>query len=527
MLRSNRRLFPGIPEPSYYALVAILVGIGTAGGIWLYKRLIALSHNLFFGVLTRGPHSWLICLSPVLGGALVGWLKQRFWGHERFHGVSGVIEAVARQQGKLPYSKAPFKVLASALSIGSGASVGPEDPSVQIGANLASFLGRVFTLSGEQVRLLVVAGAAAGIATAFNAPIAAVFFAVEILLGEISTGSLGIVILATVSAAVLTQAISGTQPAFLIPAYHFRSLGELPFYFVLGLLSGPLSALYIRLLYLLPRAFRALRIPIWLKTALAGGIVGVVGIFLPQIFGVGYETIEDVLQGLEVGAGLLLLLALAKLILTPVSLGGGFVGGVFAPALFLGAMLGAAWGQVVNGLFPALQIAPAAFALVGMAAMLAGAVHAPMTAILLLFEMTRDYHIILPLMFAVVVSLWLSRRLERHSVYTLGLSQAGLRLDHLRLQRALLGGVELEAVTVEATAPCAEKTIRQIPWPASSLIVVLRRERQTIIPRGATRIRPGDSLIFIAEPAAREQIYRLCRRPDEADASGVLPYQEC
>jgi len=506
-----------IPESSRYAMAAVLTGLGTASGIWIYKGLIRAFHRLAFSfVPTAGPGRWLICLPPVLGGALVGWLSQRFLGQESLHGVTGIIESVARRQGELAYRKTPVKALASAISIGSGASVGPEDPSVQVGANLASFLARLLALTGEQRRLLVTAGAAAGIAAAFNAPVASVFFAAEILLGEISTGSLGVVVLAAVSSAALTQAISGVQPAFLIPSYSFRSLAELPFYFSLGLLTGPVSAIYVRLLYLLRHRFAGLRIPLWLKTMLAGTIVGVSGIFLPQILGTGYDTIEDVLQGATLSLAFLLVLMLTKLVLTPLCLGGGFVGGMFAPALFIGTMLGAAYGQLIHLLFPGWSVSPPAFALVSMAAMLAGAIHAPMTAILLLFEMTRDYHIILPLMFAVVVSLFLSRRLERHSAYTLGLVQAGLRLDHIRLQRALLGGVELEGISVEAGAACAGKPVRALPWPRAALIVALRRERRTIIPRATTRIRPGDLLIFIAEAEAREQVYALCRQAGDS-----------
>ena len=201
---------------------------------------------------------------------------------------------------------------------------------------------------------------------------------------------------------------------------------------MLGVLAGIISAIYIRAIYQAHDVFHDLKAPRWVKPAIAGVIVGVVGIFLPQIFGVGYSTIEQILNGQVTSLGLLIALLIAKLILTPVSIGGGFPGGVFAPSLFLGATLGAAFGTIVQLAIPGYPIVPAAFALVGMAAVLAGAVHAPLTAIILLFEMTNDYHIILPLMFAVVVSLLVSQRLQHDSVYELGLARKGVRLQRGR-----------------------------------------------------------------------------------------------
>lgn len=442
---------------------ALLVGLTSGMGIWLFKRLVDLTHRAAFEELAPrlAPYgAWTIVFVPLLGGVVVGLIKRWFIGAERHHGVAGIMEAVALTGGRLRYQRIPAKTVAAALSIGSGASVGPEDPSVQIGANLGSMFGRVLRLSDERVCTLVAAGAASGIAAAFNAPIAGVFFAVEIVLGELSSGALGVVVLAAVISAVFTQAIAGPQPAFIVPPYAFNSVWELPLYLGLGLLAGPLAAVYIRALYAAHDAFHAWHIPAWLKPAAAGLLVGVVGIFLPQIFGVGYETIEGLLSGGAWPISLLLALLVAKLILTPVSIGGGFVGGVFAPSLFLGAVLGGAYGQVCAQLFPSLGVAPAAFAMVGMAAVLAGAVHAPLTAILLLFEMTHDYRIILPLMFAVMISLLVSQRLQRDSVYTLSLARKGIRLqrgrdidvmDALRVSEVMLE----EKVTLSPDFPVA------------------------------------------------------------------------
>lgn len=423
-------------ETVIFGALAVLVGLASAAGVWLFKWLIDQVHWLVFeklGLALQPLGGWTVLLLPGLGGLLVG-LMLHFWiGQERHHGVAGIMEAVALAGGRLRYQRVPAKAVAAAISIGSGASVGPEDPSVQIGANLGSMFGQKLHLSEERLRALVAAGAASGIAAAFNAPIAGVFFALEIILGEISGSALGIVVLSAVTSAVFTQAVSGPEPAFQVPAYAFNSAWELPFYLVLGLLSGPVAALYVRLLYLAQDLFqRWIKLPRWARPILAGLLVGLAGIGLPQVFGVGYETIEKILLGENLGLALLLALMVAKLVLTPLSIAGGFPGGVFAPSLFIGAALGGAFGQAASLLFPGLAINPAAFAMVGMSALLAGAVHAPLTAILLLFEMTHDYRIILPLMFAVVVSLLLSQRLQRDSVYTLGLARKGIRLDRGR-----------------------------------------------------------------------------------------------
>jgi len=435
-------------------LSAMAVGLAAGAGIWLFKQMIGWAHTAAFGWLATalgrlGP--WTVALLPAVGGLVVGWLWQRFVGHERYHGVAGVMEAVALAGGRLEYHLAPMKTVAAALSIGSGASVGPEDPSVQVGANLGSFVGQKLRFSDDWTRTLVAAGVAAGIAAAFNAPIAGVFFALEIVLGEIgSGGGLGAVVLAAVTSAVFTQSVSGPQPAFRVPEYAFHSAVELPLYLGLGLLAGPLAATYIAALYTAKDLFGRWRIPDRLKPAAAGLAVGVVGVWLPQVFGVGYDTIDAIFNGPQMTVTLLLLLLAAKLILTAVSIGGGFPGGVFAPSLFLGATLGGAYGMVAAQLFPRLLIAAPAYAMVGMAAVLAASVHAPLTAILLLFEMTRDYRIILPLMFAVIIAMLLSQALRRDSVYTLSLARKGLRLERGR-DVEVLEGITVGEVMERAT----------------------------------------------------------------------------
>lgn len=444
---------------------AIGVGLASGIGVWLFKSLIVLTHDFVYntiGINLGGVNPWLIALIPVAGGLVVGLIMYFFIGAERHHGVAGVMEAVALAGGRLRFRRMPIKAIASALSIGTGASVGPEDPSVQIGANFGSMLGQWMHLSDERMRSLVAAGAASGIGAAFNAPIAGVFFALEIVLGEISGSSFGIVVISAVISAVFTQAVTGTTPAFQVPPYAFGSVWELPLYLGLGLLAGPVGALYVRGLYRAQDIFQMwVRIPRWLKPALAGLLVGLVGVLLPQILGVGYDTIESILLGKSVGLTVLIILLFAKLIMTSVCIAGGFPGGVFAPSLFIGAMLGAAYGGIMDGLFPILNISPPAFAMVGMAAVLAGAVHSPLTAIILLFEMTDDYHIILPLMFAVVVSMLLAQRLQSDSVYTLSLARKGIRLERGRDVEVLETLTVEEVMTAEPDALHERDSLRR------------------------------------------------------------------
>jgi len=453
-----------LSESVILSAAAVLIGLASGAGIWGLKKLIALSEWFFFTELAHrfSPlGNWQVVILPVIGGLVVGLILHFGIGKERYHGVAGIIEACALGGGKLPYLKMPIRVLAAALSIGSGASVGPEDPSVQVGANIGSAVGQWLHLSEERLRSMTASGVAAGVAAAFNAPIAGVFFALEVLLGELNGSAFGFAAVAAVTSSIFIQATLGKQPAFLIPEYAFHSLWELPLYLLLGLFAGLLAAGYVHLIAFTRRQFHRMIIPTWLKPATAGLLVGLVGMRLPQIFGVGYTTIENVLSGVNYAAPLLLILLLTKLLMTSISIGGGFAGGVFAPALFLGAVLGGAFGTTADVWFPGVVSAAPSFALVGMAAVLAGAVQAPLTAILLLFEMTQDYHIILPLMFAVAVSLAVSRKIGKESVYSLPLVQNGIRLEHGRdvevLQRISVG----EVMTAELTSLHSDDSLQQ------------------------------------------------------------------
>ncbi len=345
------------------------------------------------------------------------------------------MESVAYSGGRLPYGKVPFKALLASFSIGAGASVGPEDPSVQIGANLGSLFGQRLRLSDDRVRLLVAAGAAGGVAAAFRAPIAGVFFALEIILGDFSTSSFSVVVLTSVVASVFTRAIDAGGPELGIRQYSLGGFQEIPLYVFLGLLIAPMAILFIRTLYWQHDVWHHLKLSKPLKTALAGVIVGIIGVFLPQILGTGRETMNAMLNqsGTEFSIALLLGLAFAKMVASTISLGGGFVGGMFAPSLFVGAAFGGAYGRIIQPIFAGnLSADPAAFAMAGMAAMMTGVIRAPITAILLLFELTNDYNLILPIMLVVAVCLILVERFAPDGIYQHGLARKGVRLSRGR-----------------------------------------------------------------------------------------------
>ncbi|GAB4530781.1 MAG: chloride channel protein [Anaerolineales bacterium] len=403
--------------------------------------------------------SWWPLLLPVVGGLIVGAMKQWLIQREKHHGVAGIMQAVSFAGGRIPYRRVPLKALAAVISIGSGASVGPEDPSVQIGSGIGSMIGQLFHMTEDRMRVLVATGAASGIATAFNAPIAGVFFAMELVLGEYESGAFSVLVLGAVTAAVVTRSWVGpNNPAFPVPPYAFHGAYELPFYLMLGFLAAFVSLAYIKALYLAHDWFHESRLPIWARPVLIGFLLGVIGLFVPQILGDGHETTGEILRGVGMFPTFLLLVLALKLILTALSLGSGFVGGVFAPSLLLGAALGGAFGAFSVYLFPGMALQPSAFALVGMAAVLAGAVRAPGTAVMLLFEMTNDYRIFLPLMFSVVVSMFISELLEPESVYTLSLVRSGIRLQRGRdvdVMQALMVKdvmVSIPALVTESTS---------------------------------------------------------------------------
>ncbi len=462
-------IFGRLSESTILLILAVVLGLTTGAGVWLFRHGIEFFQSVYregiLGHLLEGLGAWAIVLLLGIAGLIVGLLVDRFVGTERHHGVAGIMESVALAGGRLRYRRMPIKATLASFSIGAGASVGPEDPSVQIGANLGSLLGQKLRLSDDRVRLLVAAGAASGIASVFRAPIAGVFFALEVVLGDFSTGAFGVVVLAAVIASVFTTAIEVGPPELGIRSYALGGPPEILLYILLGILIALVSAVFIRVLYWQHDFWHHLSIPIPIKIMCAGLIVGLIAVFLPQIMGTGQPTMNLVLNNNDAGLtiGLLLILGIAKIIATTISLGGGFVGGMFAPSLFVGAVLGSAFGQIVNQIFPrAFAANPAAYAMAGMAAAMTGVIRSPITAVLLLFELTNDYNLILPIMLTVAVCLFVTERLAPDGIYHYGLARKGIRLSQGR-------DIDLmQTITVSEAMSTDPQTVRA-SLPASQL----------------------------------------------------------
>jgi chloride channel protein, CIC family len=426
-------------ETQVLLVSGLVVGVGAGLGAVVFRELISGFTFLFFNVLRPalstllGPYA--IIFIPAMGGLIFGPIIYFFAREAKGHGVPEVMLAVAQKGGRIRPIVAAIKSVASAVCIGSGGSVGREGPIVQIGSALGSTWGQLFRMSDARIRTLVACGAAGGIAATFNAPIAGVFFALEIILGEFSTRSFGIVVIASVTASVIGRAAFGNVPAFPLPAYQVVHVSEFPFYIVLGILGALAGIAFTRILYWFEDRFDAVKMPEYLKPVPGGLLLGALGFFLPQIFGVGYPAMSAALAG-KYALGVLALLVIAKILAVSLTIGSGGSGGVFAPSLFIGAMLGEAYGSFLQGVFPALITHPGNYGLVGMAAVFAGAARAPITAVIILFELTGDYSVILPLMFAVVISTIVADVFGKETIYTLKLRRRGIELrtgkpDHL------------------------------------------------------------------------------------------------
>jgi CIC family chloride channel protein len=425
-----------------FSLIAILVGIITGFGAVFFRALIAVVHNLFFfgrfsthfdaNVHTlASPWGVFIILAPVVGGMGVVFLVRTFAPEARGHGVPEVMDAIFYNEGRIRPAVAIVKSLASALAIGSGSAVGREGPIIQIGASLGSSIAELIGLQVWQRITLVAAGAGAGIAATFNTPIGGVLFAVELMMPEVSTRTFLPVALSTGTATFIGRIFFGPRAAFNVPpvgmlSVHPSGAYVLMLYALLGVAAGAGAAGFIRGLHFAEDKFERIKNP-FARHALGMGAVGaMMYAFLRlsghyEIQGVGYATIQDVLLGVVSAAPFLGLLFAAKLVATSLSLGSGSSGGIFSPSLFMGATLGGAFGALVQFLLPAVSISVPAFAMVGMAAMVGGATGAAMTAVTMIFEMTLDYGIVVPMIIAVAISIGIRRVLSRENIYTIKL----------------------------------------------------------------------------------------------------------
>lgn len=420
-------------EHTFMVIVAVLIGVLGGFGAIFFRFAIRFFEAVFFG-------SWDYTLdyalqlpwyvkffAPAVGGLIVGPIVFYFAREAKGHGVPEVMESIVLRAGAIRPRVMFAKVAASAVSIGSGGSVGREGPIVQIGSALGSVIGQLFKVTGTRLRTFVACGTAAGIAATFNAPIAGALFAMEVILSDFGISQFSPIVVSSVTATVISRHFLGDFSAFIIPHYSLVSVFEMIPYVILGVLAALVALAFINILYKTEDLFEKINIPGWIKPVIGGFIIGGIGIFYPHIFGVGYDTITLALNSQSVWYFLLFMVFL-KVAATSITIGSGGSGGVFAPSLFIGANLGGFVGSIVHSLFPAITASPGAYALVGMGAVAAGAMHAPITSILIIFELTNDYRIILPLMISCIISVLITSRLKKDSIYTLKLSRRGINI---------------------------------------------------------------------------------------------------
>lgn len=441
-------------------LIASVVGVGSGFIAVGFIKLIDLAEKFFFG---KGKEIfsflgiYYVILIPALGGLLVGPLVTFLAPEAKGHGVPEVLQAIVVRRGRIRPIVVLVKAVASALALGSGASVGREGPIVQVGSALGSTTAQLFRLNEPKTRNLIACGAAGGIAAVFNAPIAGVMFALEVILRDFGAKTLSTVVVAAVSSSIVSRIFLGESPAFIAPAYSLRSPFEIFIYFGLGILSALAALSFVFTLYQSEEIFERWKFPEWLKASAGGLLIGCMGLYFPQIFGSGLGAIQEALHG-NLALHLLILLIFIKIIATSVSLGSGSSGGVFAPALFIGSVLGGAVGKIAAGRFPFPVGHPGAYAIVGMASVFAAAAHAPVTAILIVFEMTGDYRMILPIMVSVVVATSISQFISRESIYTIKLKKRGIDIGFLE-EAKVLGGLQVrDAMSTDEKAVAAAVT---------------------------------------------------------------------
>ena len=421
--------------------LALLVGVGAGLGAVVFRYMIEGLTRFFTGYLdyagkghVANPHvpvlgHWFVLITPVVAGILYGPLVYHFAREARGHGVPEVMVAVARNGGRIRPQVAAVKAAASALCIGGGGSVGREGPIVQIGSALGSSLGQLLKLDERRIKLLVACGAAGGIAATFNAPLAGVFFAMELILREWAAESFGMVVVSSVTASVIARSILGNHAFLTLPTFQVDHVVQYPLFALLGLVAGLVGVVFSRVLYAIEDACDWVwRGPEWLRPAVGGLLLGGLLLVLPEMYGVGYPVLDRAVAG-GYGIAFLVALLVGKLVACSLTIGIGGSGGVFAPSLFCGAMTGAVFGDIVHAMLPGTGGSLGAYALVGMGAVFAGAARAPITAVVILFELTGEYTIILPLMLAIVLATGISHLVSHDTVYTRKLLRRGIDID--------------------------------------------------------------------------------------------------
>ncbi len=439
-------------EQTIIIIMSVIVGLLSGFANMLFRSAINLVHEIVFvggsvllNIKEGGFYAYLVPLLPVTGALLL--IPLYYFSREEVYGYGfpRFLEKVNLRGGIIKFKTLVVKILSASFTIGSGGSAGVEGPIAQIGGACGSLVGQASRFSGNRIKLLIAAGSAGAIAATFNAPIAGVMFATEIvLLGNFALTSFAAIVVSSGIATVVSRMYYGEHPIFTVPKYDLVSAYEIPLYLLFGLFVGLAAVLYIRAFFKIKDKFDGLNMNPHLKPALGALIVGTIGIFYPEVFGDGYEVIELALEGKMIFLVMFALIFI-KIVATGLTLGSGGAGGVFAPALFIGAMVGGSYGWIVHSLFPAYTANPGAYATVGVGAFLAASTHAPLTAIFLLFEMTGNYKIIIPIMLASIVGTLMARRMHYDSIDTVELTRSGINI-HQGREASVLNAIQVGSV---------------------------------------------------------------------------------
>ncbi len=445
-------------EGQIFLVLALVIGALTGLAVVAF---IVLTERMGMRLYPVGGAPWRRLLFPVVGSLGIGYLLYRYFPNARGSGVPQTKAALYAREGRITLRTVLGKFFCTSATLASGIPLGREGPSVQVGAGIGSVLGRLLGLSSEQVKKLIPVGAAAAIAAAFNTPLAAVLFALEEIVGDLNAPVMGAVVLASATAWMVLRVLLGNHPLFKVPQYELVHPAEFAVYAVLGVAGGVVSAAFTKLL--LGMRARFLRFPqktVWFQPVAGGLLVGLMGWFVPQVLGVGYGFVGDALNG-RMAFQLMALLVVLKLLTVTTSYASGNAGGIFGPALFIGAMLGGTVGTVAHHLFPAYTATPGAYALVGMGAAFAGIVRAPMTSVLMIFEMTQDYAVIVPLMIANLVSLFIASRLQHEPIYEALAVQDGIHLPTAKTRQRYGQRQVIRVMQTASQLLPAEITVRE------------------------------------------------------------------
>ena len=509
----SNRIF-SLREDQLFLFLAVLIGIFSGVAVVCFRMAIEWVHLLSFGS-SMSPPLLRVLIVPTAGGLVVALLVIHAFPGARGSGVNQTKAAVYVSNGYIPFNTVVGKFLMCALAIGTGQSLGPEDPSLQIGAGIASLLGRRLNLSQEKVRLIAPVGAAAGLAAAFNAPISSVIFVIEEVIGTWSAGVLGAIVLAAVSAVVTMRSFMGSESLFRVPPFRVASAGELLAYVVLGIIGGGASLAFLKwLAYARPRIQQWPRWTRYFQPAAAGLIIGFIAIRLPQVMGAGYTVIDQALHG-QFSWKLLLVLAALKIFATGLSFLSGTPGGMFAPSLFIGAMLGGAVGSIEHHFFPSLTGTVGTYALVGMGVFFAGFLRTPITSVFMVIEVSGSYTAILPIMIANMVAYLISRTYQKVPLFDLLARQDGFVLPSIEEQR------EQVPLTVEVAMKTDGSVVALPDELAPDLARRAEQQKDALI---LVRMSPGQWLLL-----DREELNRLAAdgamttKAAEAKPKGPLP----